>query len=213
MDETTKGESDPFLCFRRREIKSTRKTRRTDAQSLHRLRQLKHEMDTARHIMDMIVKREKMRREALLLEHLIFEQRLLVQEMREKLGLPEDVVEAARQAQRVCCVFCLFFFVYFYMCVHMAIYTIEAHGQVARVPRARRSGGTGRCRWRRSSYSRHRGRRRTQKARLIRQRIAGAHARPHHALHRHGDAEAARHVCAVRRHDGGTEHSYTLWID
>lgn len=44
FEEAYKGEADPFICFRRREVRTTRRTRRTDAQSLRKLRQLKSGM-------------------------------------------------------------------------------------------------------------------------------------------------------------------------
>jgi hypothetical protein len=56
----------------------------------------------ARVLVEMIYKREKIRKETLLLEHVIFEQRALVQEMKEQLGLPEELVEVARTIHRVC---------------------------------------------------------------------------------------------------------------
>jgi hypothetical protein len=102
MEETTRNESDPYVCFRRREIKTGRKTRRTDAQSLIKLRQLRAEMESARILLEMIAKREKMRKESLLLEHVIFEQKALVREMRETMGVSEDTfAEWTRAAQKV----------------------------------------------------------------------------------------------------------------
>ena len=53
----------------------------------------------ARSLLDMVVKREKLRRESLLLDHLVFEQRILARTMTKRLGLPAEVIEEAK-AQR-----------------------------------------------------------------------------------------------------------------
>ncbi|RUO96359.1 enhancer of polycomb-like-domain-containing protein [Jimgerdemannia flammicorona] len=90
FDDTLRNESDPYLCFRRRETKPLRKTRRTDAQSLDKLRRLRKEMDDARKLLEMVSRREKMRKESLLLEHLVFDQKCTVRDMQRKLGIKDD---------------------------------------------------------------------------------------------------------------------------
>ena len=57
-------------------------------------------METSRSLLEMAVKREKLRKESLLLDHVIFEQRILAREMTNRLGIPIDVIEEAK-AQRV----------------------------------------------------------------------------------------------------------------
>lgn len=83
----------------------TRKTRRTDAQSLRKLRQLRAELESAKTLLEMVTRREKMRREGLFLDHLVFEQKILMRQMKDQLGLPDDVIEEARVAQKVHMVF------------------------------------------------------------------------------------------------------------
>ncbi|OUM59365.1 hypothetical protein PIROE2DRAFT_15115 [Piromyces sp. E2] len=85
--EELKIDSDPYVCFRRREIKTLRKTRRCDALSLEKLKRLQGEMEQAHQLMEMVCKREKLRRESLLLEHKIFEQKILIRQMKKKLGV------------------------------------------------------------------------------------------------------------------------------
>jgi enhancer of polycomb-like protein len=94
------AEHDPFVCFRKREIRTTRKTRRTDVQSVQKLRQLRSELDSARQLLEMVSRREKMRREAINLDQLIFEQRIVVREIKSRLQIPEEVIEEARAAQK-----------------------------------------------------------------------------------------------------------------
>lgn len=66
-----------------------RKTRgtRTDSQSLDKLRRLRDEMSRAKQILEMITNREAARKESIVLEHLIFEQRVLVRRLKKKLGI------------------------------------------------------------------------------------------------------------------------------
>lgn len=85
--EELKIDSDPYVCFRRREIKTLRKTRRCDALSLEKLKRLQVEMEQAHELMEMVCKREKLRRDSLLLEHKIFEQKILIRQMKKKLGV------------------------------------------------------------------------------------------------------------------------------
>ncbi|KAJ1655080.1 Enhancer of polycomb-like protein 1 [Dispira simplex] len=84
------NDTDPYVCFRRREVKPLRKTRRTDAHSLEKLRRLLSELETARSLLEMVGRREKMRKESLLLEQIIFKQKCTVFEQRRALGHPRD---------------------------------------------------------------------------------------------------------------------------
>ncbi|KAK4512539.1 Phosphotransferase [Mucor velutinosus] len=90
FEEAVKNENDPYVCFRRRETKPVRKTRRTDQQSLERLRKLRSELEMARNLMEMVVRREKIRKEGLVLEHTVFEKKRILQEYQKTLGIKED---------------------------------------------------------------------------------------------------------------------------
>lgn len=90
FEEALKNENDPYVCFRRRETKPVRKTRRTDQQSLERLRKLRSELEMARNLMEMVVRREKIRKEGLVLEHTIFDKKRTLQEYQKTLGIKED---------------------------------------------------------------------------------------------------------------------------
>ncbi|RKO90477.1 enhancer of polycomb-like-domain-containing protein [Blyttiomyces helicus] len=90
------SDTDPYVCFRRREIKVLRRVRRYDLLSLEKLRKLRDEMARAKDLLEMVAKRESTRRESVTLEHLIFEQRVLVRRLRKKLG----VVAAEKEIER-----------------------------------------------------------------------------------------------------------------
>ncbi|KAK9462153.1 enhancer of polycomb-like-domain-containing protein [Lipomyces oligophaga] len=90
FEEGEKDDSDPYICFRRREFRQVRKTRRSDTQSSEKLRRLRAEMDAARTLTEMIVRREAMRKDLLQLEWDTFKQRAVLKDMKRKLGLKGD---------------------------------------------------------------------------------------------------------------------------
>jgi hypothetical protein len=90
FEEGARNDADPYVCFRRRETKPVRKTRRTDQQSLEKLRKLRAEMETARNLLEMVLRREKMRKESLALEHTVFDKKCVLRDMQRQLGIKED---------------------------------------------------------------------------------------------------------------------------
>lgn len=90
FEDILKNEIDPYVCFRRRETKPVRKTRRTDQQSLERLRKLRSEMEMSRNLLEMVLRREKIRKEGLVLEHSVFEKKCKLREYQRQLGIKED---------------------------------------------------------------------------------------------------------------------------
>ncbi|KAK9239467.1 enhancer of polycomb-like-domain-containing protein [Lipomyces kononenkoae] len=104
FEEGDKDDSDPYICFRRREFRQVRKTRRSDARSSERLRRLKAEMDAARSLTELVVKREILRKDSLQLEWDTFKQRNMVKELKRKLGIKgddEDLVSKKKKANAV----------------------------------------------------------------------------------------------------------------
>lgn len=55
------NDNDPYVCFRRREVKSARKTRKTDTQQLERLVRLESELQQATQLMLMLAQRERLK--------------------------------------------------------------------------------------------------------------------------------------------------------
>jgi hypothetical protein len=64
------------------------------------MRQLKSEFDNIKRIADMVHRREKLRVEYLMMEHAIFEQKLLIKNVKEQLGVPDEIYEEARAARK-----------------------------------------------------------------------------------------------------------------
>ncbi|QKX60049.1 uncharacterized protein TRUGW13939_07191 [Talaromyces rugulosus] len=86
--ETDDG--DPYVCFRRREVRQIRKTRGRDAQSAEKLRRLRKELEEARQLVGFVRSREVARREMLKNERQIFQQRAQVKDMKRKLNIKDD---------------------------------------------------------------------------------------------------------------------------
>lgn len=83
-------DSDPYVCFRRRELRQIRKTRNRDAQSAEKLRKLRLELETARAMLLMVKRREQLRKESLEVDRMVFEQRLSFRDTKRKLGIKGD---------------------------------------------------------------------------------------------------------------------------
>jgi enhancer of polycomb-like protein len=83
-------DSDPYVCFRRRELRQIRKTRNRDAQSAEKLRKLRIELESARTVLLMVKRREQMRRDQLELDRSVFEQRMAFRDTKRKLGIKGD---------------------------------------------------------------------------------------------------------------------------
>jgi enhancer of polycomb-like protein len=83
-------DADPYVCFRRRELRQIRKTRNRDAQSAEKLRRMRKELEEARQLLAMVKQRELSRREVLQVDRLLFQQRTEVKETKRKLGIKGD---------------------------------------------------------------------------------------------------------------------------
>ncbi|KAL8734935.1 MAG: hypothetical protein Q9166_001287 [cf. Caloplaca sp. 2 TL-2023] len=84
-------DSDPYVCFRRREVRQVRKTRGRDAHSAEKLKKLRKELEESRQIMALIRQREITKREQLVVERQLFEQRSSLRQV--KRNLPEQYKE------------------------------------------------------------------------------------------------------------------------
>ena len=84
-------EVDPYVCFRRREVRQIRKTRGRDAHSAEKLKKLRKELEESRQIMALIRQREITKREQLTIERQLFEQRDNLRQI--KRNLPEQYRE------------------------------------------------------------------------------------------------------------------------
>ncbi|KAI1765593.1 enhancer of polycomb-like-domain-containing protein [Hypoxylon sp. FL1150] len=81
---------DPYVCFRRREVRQTRKTRARDAQVSDKLKKLRKELEDARQLVVFSYQREIFKRELLNNDRLIFEHRASLKDTKVKLNIKTD---------------------------------------------------------------------------------------------------------------------------
>ncbi|OLY80326.1 Enhancer of polycomb-like protein 1 [Smittium mucronatum] len=87
-EDPTKTSSDPYICFRKREVKQIRKTRRADIKASHQLQKLQINLVCATQLLESIVSREELKRKILLTTKKSIEQRSLVLALRRHYGIP-----------------------------------------------------------------------------------------------------------------------------
>jgi enhancer of polycomb-like protein len=93
-------DTDPFVCFRRREARQTRKTRARDNKIAETLKKLRRELEDGRQLVLLAYEREMVKREVMSMDRAIFEERARLKDMKLRLGIKgedEDLVN-----QKVC---------------------------------------------------------------------------------------------------------------
>jgi enhancer of polycomb-like protein len=81
---------DPYICFRRREVRQTRKTRARDVQSAEKLKRLRRELEDGRQLIIASYERELLKKEMLNADRIIFEQRAALKEAKIRMGIKTD---------------------------------------------------------------------------------------------------------------------------
>lgn len=99
-NQGTEEDSDPYVCFRRREIRQTRKTRGRDAQITEKLKKMRHELEQARQLLATVKQREILRRDQLQMEKTLFLKRCEVKETKRNLNIKDDDEDLI--TQKVC---------------------------------------------------------------------------------------------------------------
>ncbi|KAG4429648.1 hypothetical protein IFR05_014869 [Cadophora sp. M221] len=88
--DQNKDDTDPYVCFRRRDVRQTRKTRARDTQSVEKLKRLRRELEEANSIVVLTHERELSKQQFVLLEKTIFLERAKVKEAKVRLGIKTD---------------------------------------------------------------------------------------------------------------------------
>lgn len=83
-------DNDPYVCFRRREVRQARKTRGRDAQVTEKLKKLRKELEEARYLMAQVRRRELLARDQIALDKQIFEQRCGLKEITRRLNIKDN---------------------------------------------------------------------------------------------------------------------------
>ncbi|KAJ4302123.1 Enhancer of polycomb-like protein 1 [Collariella sp. IMI 366227] len=90
FEKTENDDADPYVCFRRREVRQTRKTRARDVQSAEKLKRLRKELEEGRQLVLAAHHRECLKAEMLRADRSIFEVRARLKETKIRLGIKTD---------------------------------------------------------------------------------------------------------------------------
>ncbi|KAJ1964734.1 Enhancer of polycomb-like protein 1 [Dipsacomyces acuminosporus] len=86
-EDISKTEIDPYVCFRRREVRQGRKTRRADQRSLEQMRRVRVNLSLVTQLLDSCLDRERAKIEVVSESQTISQQRSNVLRMRRRLSL------------------------------------------------------------------------------------------------------------------------------
>lgn len=87
FEDVGKIGADPYVCFRRRELKQPRKTRRSDAQVMEKIKKINYDLDTMKVMLNAGIKRDKLKMESFLLETLSFEKYWTLRTWQQEFGI------------------------------------------------------------------------------------------------------------------------------
>ncbi|KAK5993217.1 Enhancer of polycomb-like protein 1 [Cladobotryum mycophilum] len=90
-------DTDPYVCFRRREARQTRKTRARDNKIAETLKRLRRELEDGRQLVVLAYEREMMKRELLHMDRAVFEERARLKQIKVKLGIKGDDEDLVNQ--------------------------------------------------------------------------------------------------------------------
>ena len=82
-------DTDPYVCFRRREARQTRKTRARDNKVAETLKRLRRELENGRQLVLLSAERESTKRDLLNIDRALFEERARLKQIKTKLGIKE----------------------------------------------------------------------------------------------------------------------------
>lgn len=87
FEDVGKIGADPYVCFRRRELKQPRKTRRSDAQVMEKIKKIHYDLDTLKTMLSAGIKRDKFKKESFALENLAFEKYWTLRTWQQEFGI------------------------------------------------------------------------------------------------------------------------------
>lgn len=88
LDNTSDADdADPYVCFRRREVRQTRKTRGRDAQIVEKLKKLRLELEQSRTLVQLVHQREQLNKTMLETSRKVFEERGKLKKVKSERGI------------------------------------------------------------------------------------------------------------------------------
>ena len=98
-----KDDDDPYVCFRRREYRHARKTRRADMQGVMKLRLLDRDFRALQQVLQMVTMRENKRRDELETSWAVFKKRCVIKDVKRSLGIvgeDQELIDHRRREKR-----------------------------------------------------------------------------------------------------------------
>lgn len=87
FEDVGKIGSDPYVCFRRRELKQPRKTRRSDAQVMEKIKKIHFDLETMKMMLNAGIKRDKYKKESFILETGAFDKYWTLRTWQQEYGI------------------------------------------------------------------------------------------------------------------------------
>lgn len=87
---TGEDDNDPYMCFRQRQFRSQRKTRRADVQSSEKLLKLYNELKLTKELVVLVFERERKRLSSLQVDNEVFDLRCKVKNLKRELGINDS---------------------------------------------------------------------------------------------------------------------------
>lgn len=87
FEDVGKIGADPYVCFRRRELKQPRKTRRSDAQVMEKIKKIHYDLDILKTMLSAGIKRDKFKKESFSLENSAFEKYWTLRTWQQEYGI------------------------------------------------------------------------------------------------------------------------------
>ncbi|KAH8921937.1 hypothetical protein BT69DRAFT_1335169 [Atractiella rhizophila] len=100
FDET--NENNPYVCFRRRDVKMARKTRRSDQQNVERLQRIFKDLLSSRDLLSKVLERETLKADLIKEERRVFDSRSVFRELKRRAGEDkgdEDILVGPRTSR------------------------------------------------------------------------------------------------------------------
>lgn len=94
-------DSDPYVCFRRREVRQVRKTRGRDAHVFEKLNKLRKELEDARHLVKLVNQREARYADDLIFDEQVFKNRYALKGVKRNLCIKGDDSDLINQKVRL----------------------------------------------------------------------------------------------------------------
>ena len=95
-----RDDTDPYVCFRRREARQTRKTRARDQKVADTLKKLRKELEDGRQLVILSYEREMVKRELLHMDRAVFEERARLKHIKIKVGIKGEDEDLVNQKVR-----------------------------------------------------------------------------------------------------------------